>query len=276
MPENTPHTVLPAEPTGEFQRRVTGSGTESDPLKVYPMPTAQDPVAAAIAKQRQGVTQYEAAFRSGADLSVNLPADVRQMVSQAASAITGTVGKAQDARKRADSFLNDQTMWPDGRRMMAGDAIKAAQDSISESFSEADAKMAIADALLYETSRPRLAQADAMTARADLDMITRSAISANSPGALVNSLKTLASGDDALAALVADETYLTRFLAANGIAQDVAQAIVTNVKAAVVASAAASGDPKRAAAGRTSQALGELRKARAAATSYARNTLNAK
>jgi hypothetical protein len=278
MSESNPEIApLPGRYSADGTQHFGGKGTESDPLTFDAMrPVGQDPVAQAIAKQRQGVSEYETAFRNAADLSANLPADVRQMVSQAASAITSTVATAENARGKADDFMADVRLYPEGRKTLAGEAIKAAQDSISNSLADADAKLIIAEAELYMAARPKLAQADAMTARADLDLITRRAIASNSPASLLNSLKSLAGGSDAPAALVADSTYLARFLAANDIAPDVAEAIVTGVKGAVIASAAASGDPKRAAAGRTSQALRELRKARVAATSYTRNKLSGK
>jgi hypothetical protein len=254
----------------------TGTGTEENPITPNVRPSAPDPVKAAIASMGADVDSYAAAFRSAADLSANLPADVQKIVGDASSAITGTIATAINARTKADGFRADIGLYPEGREALAAEAIKDAQGRVSDSLSGADARLKIAESLLYEAARPKLSQADAMTARADLDMVTRRAIATNSPGALSDTLKQIASGSDSLAALVADETYLTRFLASNGIASDLAQAIVTSVRAAVIAGAADSGDAKRAAAGRTSQALSHLRKARAAATSYTRHTLNGK
>lgn len=276
MTENNSHTVISAEHSGEFERKFTGAGTESDPLMFNAMRSSQpDPLTVAVASQRDAVTRYEAAFRSSADLSANLSADVRKLVSDASSAITSTVARAQDARAKADEFRADVRLYPAGREALAGEALSAARDAISDKFADADALVQIAEAELFLAARPTLAPVDAMTARADLDMITRRTISSNSPGALADMLKGLASGGDALAALVADETYLTRFLGANGVDSELAQAIVTGVRGAVVKAAANSGDAKRSAAGRTYLALTELRKARAAATSYTRHKLSA-
>jgi hypothetical protein len=278
MSETNPEIApLSGRYSADGSQHVTGEGTQSDPLTFDAMrPADNDPVAAGIAKQGACVDRFAAAFRSTADLSANLPADVRQLVQAASSAITGTVAKANDARRRADDFMNDVRLYPEGRRALAAEAIKAAQDAISDAFEDADAKLIVAEAELFMAARPKLPSADALTARADLDMVTRQAIASNSTTALANTLKQIAQGDDSLAALVADQTYLKRFLTANGVARDVTDAVVTGVKAAIMASAASSGDPKRAAAGRTAQALVKLRQSRAAAMSYTRNTLAGK
>jgi hypothetical protein len=278
MTENNSNTVIPGEHSHEYLAKFSGSGErESDPLTFNAMrTTAPDQAAAAVASLADVARHHEAAFRSSADLSANLPADVRKMVSDASSAITSTVATAQNARTKAETFRADISLYPAGREALAGEAISAARDKIGESFAHADALVQVAEAELFLAARPKLAQADAMTARADLDMITRRAISTNSPGVLADTLRGLASGGDSLAALVADETYMRRFLAANGIDSELAQAIVTGVRHAVVKGAAESGDAKRAAAGKTSLALTELRKARAAATSYTRHKLSGK
>ncbi|MGI5511132.1 hypothetical protein [Streptomyces sp. CA-106131] len=252
----------------------TGTGSENDPIVPNIKPQARDQVKAAIASLGADVDSYAAAFRSAADLSASLPADVRKIVSDASSAITGTVATAHNARIKADGFLADVRLYPEGRQALAGEAIKDAQDKVSESLADADVRLKIAESELYEAARPKLPQAEAMTARADLEMVTRRQIS--SPGALTDTLKSLAAGGDSVAALVADSAYLGRFLDAQGVESDVRDAILTSVQGAVVKAAAESGDAKRMAAGRTSLALVELRKARAVAASYTRHKLNGK
>ncbi|WP_217562691.1 hypothetical protein, partial [Streptomyces sp. GbtcB6] len=90
------------------------------------------------------VDSFAAAFRSSADLSADLPADVRQIVSEASSANTGTVATATNARTKADGSRADIRLYPAGREALAGEGIKDAQGKISESLADADGKLMIA------------------------------------------------------------------------------------------------------------------------------------
>ncbi|MBT2390374.1 hypothetical protein J7E87_13285 [Streptomyces sp. ISL-1] len=261
----TPMTSDPSAPVG----------SEANPLVFDVMSKpAPDQAAAAVASLRPIVERYEAAFHSAADLSANLPADLRQLVSEAASAITATVVTADSARSKADGFRNNVTMYPAGRDYMASEAIKAATGEVAESFNNADTRLEIVSALTYEAARPRVPADAAMPARADLQMMTQRHI--DKPGALAGTLKRLAQRSDAVGALVADQSYLSDFLDAQGVDPSVRDAMLISVRAEVIKAAAASGDPKRAAAAKTSQALVELKRARAAAMSYTRHKLNGK
>ncbi|MEU8787860.1 hypothetical protein [Streptomyces sp. NPDC048643] len=253
----------------------TGTGTEADPLTFNAMrQTAPDQAAASIASLSTDARNYEAAFRSAADLSANLPADVRQLVSEAATAITTPLATATAARTKAADFRANVLANPEGREFMATEVLKVAADKVSESFANADFRLKVAEADLYEVARPRISPDAAMPARADLQMMTARHI--DNPGALAGTLKTLAQRDDAVGALVADGAYLRDFLDAHGIERELRDSILTSVRGEVFKVAALSADSKRAAAGKTSMALVELRKARAAAAAYTRHTLSAK
>ncbi|PKW08962.1 hypothetical protein SAMN05428944_3894 [Streptomyces sp. 1222.5] len=249
-------------------------GSEENPIPVNVKPEAPDPVVTAIAALPGAVSRHTAAFRNSADYSANLPADIRQALSAASSAIESTITTAEQARERADGFRNDIRLYPEGREVLASEAMKTAQEAAGESLADADARITVADALLYEAARPTLSAADGMTARADLQMLTQRHV--GNSGALADVLKRAAQRNDAVGALVANSTYLTDFLAANGVDSVTSSAILTLVRAEVTRAAANSGDPKRAAAGRTSLAVTELKRARAAATNYKRHMLGEK
>ncbi|MGW9133660.1 hypothetical protein [Streptomyces sp. NPDC055681] len=252
----------------------TGAGTAADPLTFQPRAPRPDDVKVAIDGVGQSVGTYEAAFRSAADLSHNLPDDVRKLVSEASSAITATTAAAANARAEADRYRADVAMYPAGRDYMAGEVIRAAADKVSESFASADIRLKVAEASLYEAARPRISADAAMPARADLTMMTQRHM--DSPRGLADTLKRLAQRSDGVGALVADESYMGDFLDAHGIERELRDAILTTVRAEVVKTAAESGDAKRAAAGKTSLALAELKRARAAAASYTRHKLSGK
>ncbi|WP_411150213.1 hypothetical protein [Streptomyces sp. A30] len=256
----------------ETPTEFTGTGSQSDPLTFNAMrPSTPDQADRAVAGLASITTTHAANFSSSADLSANLPADVREIVSKASSAITSTLATARNARVKADSFRNDATLYPEGRELLAGEAVKAAVGQVTESFEQADTQIQIASALTYEAARPTISADAAMPARADLQMMT--ARHKNDPGGLVDTLKRLAQRSDGVGALVADQGYLRDFLDARGVEPDTRDAILTTVGAQMVQAAAVSGDPKRAAAARTNLALTELRKARIAATSFTRHLL---
>ncbi|MFE7838383.1 hypothetical protein ACFU53_20695 [Streptomyces sp. NPDC057474] len=247
----------------------TGSGTEDDPLRFDAMrKSAPDPVDVAVAGLARTTQDHAAAFGSAA---VGLPADLREIVGNASSAITSTLSTAANARAEANGFLADVRMYPEGRKTLAGQAIKAATDKVTVSLEAADALIDVAYAETYEGARPRVAPAEAMTARADLQMATQRHV--GSPGALIDTLKRLAQRSDSVGALVADPTYLGDFLSANGVEAETREAALTLVRSEVVKAAAQSGDQNRAVAGKANLALIELKKARIAATSYTRHVL---
>lgn len=249
----------------------TGAGSETDPLTFTVRQPAPDPVDVAIGGLAKTAKDHAAAFSAAADMSSNLPADVRQIVVSASDAITSTLQTAYSARVKADSLRNDVTLYPQGREMLADEATKAAVDAVAESFAKADDQVQVASALTYEAARPRISADEAMPARADLAMITQR--HASNPGALADALKGLAQRGDAVGALVADQRYLGDFLTAQGVDADMRAAILTAVSHEVVRAASLSGDPARAAAARTNLALTELRKARTAASAFTHHIL---
>ncbi|MDX3555327.1 hypothetical protein PV729_26775 [Streptomyces europaeiscabiei] len=249
----------------------TGTGAEDDPLTFTLRESAPDPVDVAVASMAKSAKEHSAAFSATADLSANLPADVREIVTQASIRIGEMLSTAYDARAKADSFLNDVRLYPEGRKVLAGEAIKAAADKVAETSGQADAQIEVAAAQTYEAARPRVASDAAMTARADLAMLTQRHV--GNAGALVATLKRLAQRSDSVGALVADTAYLGDFLDAYGADPQLREAAMTVVRAEVIKAAALSGDPKRAAAGKTNLALNELRKARIAAQSFTRHVL---
>ncbi|MDO0913013.1 hypothetical protein QQM39_26180 [Streptomyces sp. DT2A-34] len=249
----------------------TGTGSETDPITVSTRQPAPDQVDVAVAGLARTARAHAAAFSDTADMSSNLPADLRDIVRDASMAITGTLNTAMEAQRKAHSFRNDLTLYPQGREMLAGEAIKTAADKVTQSFEQADTQIEVATALSYEAARPRIAPDDAMPARADLVMLTQR--NANDTGALVNTMKRLAQRNDGVGALVADQGFLADFIDAHGIDPQMRAAILTMVSAEVVQAAAKSGDPRRSAAARTNLALIELRKARIAADSYTRHVL---
>jgi len=257
----------------ETPAEFTGTGTESNPLTFDAMrPSAPDPAHQAVASMAVSARTHAAGFRNAADLSSNLPADVREVVSKASDAIIAPLGTATNARIKADSFAGDITMPKEGRTYLAGETIKAANNKIAESFEQAEALLDVASAMTYESARPIIAPDAALTARADLQMITQR--HNGNPAGLVDTLKRLAQRSDSVGALVADSGYLADFLFSQGADQQLSEAAMAVVRAEVVKAAAASGDPKRAAAAKTNLALVELRKARAAALSFTRHILN--
>ncbi|GAA4015989.1 hypothetical protein [Streptomyces plumbiresistens] len=249
----------------------SGTGTEADPLTFSTRQSAPDQVGAVIAGLASTTKEYAAGFRANADLSGNLPADIRGIVSDASGAITGTLSTAYNARVKADSFRNDRSLYPEGRKLLAGEVVNAAIDEVTESFEHADAQIEVASALTFEAARPRISPDDAMPARADLAMMLGR--HDGNPAGLGDTLKRLAQRSDGVGALVADPSYLGDVLDARGADAALREAILTIVGAEVVKAAAKSGDPKRAAAARTNLALAELRKARIAASSFTRHTL---
>ncbi|GGX12667.1 hypothetical protein [Streptomyces chartreusis] len=250
----------------------TGAGTEADPLTFDAMrPSTPDQADASIAGLATTAKGHAAAFSSNADLSSALPADLRDIVRDASMAITSTLSTARDARTKADSIRNDVQIYPQGRELLAGEAIKTATNKVAESFESADAKLEVATALTYEAARPLISPEDSMPARADLQMLTQRHL--GKPGELSDTLKRLAQRSDGVGALVADPRFLGDFLDSQGIDTDMREAVLTLVSAEVVRAAAGSGDPKRSAAARTNLALVELRKARVAASAFTRHML---
>ncbi|MDX2550204.1 hypothetical protein [Streptomyces stelliscabiei] len=250
---------------------LTGTGAEGDPLwfdATRPQ-SAPDPVVTAVAGLARTARSHAAEFSAA---TTGLPADLREIVNNASTAITSTLSTAAHARARAESFLNDVKLYPEGRKMLAGEALKAADDTIAESLAQADAQIEVASALTYEAARPRVGADAAMTARADLQMMTQR--HSGNPGALIDTLKRLAQRGDSVGALIADQSFLGDFMDSHGIDQQTHEAVLTLVRSEVVRAAAESGDPNRAAAGKANIALVELRKARVAATSFTRHVLS--
>ncbi|MFE5752892.1 hypothetical protein ACFQ7I_04065 [Streptomyces massasporeus] len=250
----------------------TGTGTTEDPITFDAMKSATaDPADVTIAGLAKTARAHVAAFSSKADLSNSLPADVRTMVNDAGSAITSVLTTASSARVKADSFLRDITLYPQGREMLAGEAIRAAADKVAELLAQAETQIDVAAAMTYEAARPRISADEAMPARADLQMMTQRSI--GNPGELIATVRRLSQRGDAVGALVADQRFLGDFLDAQGIEPDMRVTIMTVIGSEVVQAAAKSGDPKRSAAARTSLALTELRKARVAAASFSHHML---
>src|SRR5690242_20610574 len=110
----------------------TGTGTESDPITISTRQPAPDQADVAVSGLASAALIHAADFRSNADLSSNLPADLRELVSKASSAITSTLDTVRSARIKAERFRSDVSMYPQGREMLAGEAIKAATDEINQ------------------------------------------------------------------------------------------------------------------------------------------------
>ncbi|MFF3417995.1 hypothetical protein ACFYW9_25310 [Streptomyces sp. NPDC002698] len=258
----------------ENTTQFTGTGTEADPLTFTVRTPAPDAAKVAVASLADDARRYEAAYHSAAGLSADVPQDVRRLISEAASAITSSIGVSANARAKAEGIRADRSIYPEGRSEMASAAIREASEKVAEAFSSADLRLTVAEADLYDAARPRISPDAAMPARADLALLTQRFL--DNPRGLANTLKSIAQRGDAVGALVADSSYLRDWLDGNGVESELRDAIMTSVRAEVVKAAAESGDPKRSAAGRTSMALVELRRARVAAASYTRHTLNGK
>ncbi|MGW1616283.1 hypothetical protein ACWCQZ_43915 [Streptomyces sp. NPDC002285] len=254
----------------EIPLTYSGSGTEDDPITFDAMRTAApDPLASSIAGLPRVAKTHAAAFTAA--LSGDLPADLRQIATGTSNAVTETLNTAHSARVKADSFRNDVALYPAGREALASEVLQTAVAKVDETLARVDDQIQVIEALAYEAARPRIAPDDSMPARADLAMMTQRA--AGDVGTLLDTLARLAQRSDAVGALVADQRYLSDFLEGQGVERVIRESALSRLSAEVIKAAAASGDPKRAAAARTYLALPELRKARVAAATYARHTL---
>jgi hypothetical protein len=243
-------------------------GSEANPIPVRVTEPAPDPADVAMANLTVAADHHLGEFSRNADFSANLDPATRQLVNEASSAVRRVIGIADVAAAQAAGYLRDDTMFPAGRERLARETADRAQSDIAAAFEEADVRLEIAQASLYEAARPTMPKDESGTARQDAIMILDGAQSGG-PRALVDAVRQLASREDAVGALVAGP-WLSDYMAARGIDADLRPAVVNAVRAAVVDVAARSGDPKRSAAGRTSQAITSVRKARVAASTYTR------
>lgn len=243
-------------------------GSEANPIPIRVPQPAPDPADVAMANLPVAADNHLAEFSRNADFSENLDPATRQLVNEASSAVRRTIGIADVAAAQADGYLRDDTMFPAGRERLARETTDKAQSDIAAAFEEADVRLEVAQASLYEAARPTMPNGEAGTARQDAVMILDNAHS-DGPRALVDAVRQLARRDDAVGALVAGP-WLSDYMAARGVDGDLRPAVVNAVRAAVIDTAARSGDRKRSAAGRTSQALTSVQKARAAASTYTR------
>lgn len=230
----------------------------------------RDTAAEAIASIANATERFVRDFMSAADLSTHLPADIREVISGASSDITRTLGRVDVATASAASHRANDTMFPAGRERLANEEINKAGSDVTESLDAAEAKIDVAEALLSVAARPTMPKGADVSARADARMVLDGASDA---GQLADRIKELAQRGDALGALVADDSWLTLYLTSRGTDSALAKSIKIQVGDQVFRAAAASDDPKRAAAGRTALALTHLRKAVVAARSYRRNKL---
>ncbi|MEU0423902.1 hypothetical protein ABZ235_09820 [Streptomyces canus] len=230
----------------------------------------RDTTAEAVASIANATESLARDFSSAADLSYRLPEDIVKLLSGASSDITGTIAKAQVAASVAAAHRNNDTLFPAGRERLANEEISKADSEVTAALEAADAKIEVAEALLYVAARPTMPAGAEVAARAD----ARMALDGAAPLQLPEIVKSLAQRGDAVGALVTDGSWLDLYLNSRGVDRDLAEAVKTLVKSQVFEAAAVSEDPKRAAAGRTAQALVHLRKARVAAQTYRRNKLS--
>jgi hypothetical protein len=208
-------------------------------------------------------------FNNAANISIDLPADIRSLLSGAANDIRNTLGKVDVATAMAAKYRADDRMFHAGRERLASEEITKAGSEVEAALEAAQDKLDVVEASLFVAARPTMPAGADMAARADVRMTLDGA----SPGELADRIKGLAQRNDAVAALVADSEWLDLYLNSRGVEPDLSDAIKTLVKRQVFSSAVNSGDPKRAAAGRAALALVHLRKAGIAARSYRRNKL---
>ncbi|MFJ5993885.1 hypothetical protein [Streptomyces sp. NPDC092370] len=230
----------------------------------------RDTVAESIARISSTTESLIGDFSNAANISIEVPADVRSLLSSAVRDITATLGKVDVAVAMAAGYRANDTMFPAGRERLATAEIAKADSEVTAALDSAEDKLTVAEADLYLAARPAMPAGGDMAARADVRMI----LDGVSPSQLADRIKGLAQRGDAAGALVADGAWLDMYLSSRGVESDMADAIKALVKDQVFRSAAASGEPKRAAAGRTALALVHLRKAGIAARSYRRTKLS--
>jgi hypothetical protein len=229
----------------------------------------RDVVAESIARISATAETLIGDFSKAANISIEVAADVRSLLSSAVADIKTTLGKVDVATAMAAAHRSNDTMFPAGRERLANEEINKADSEVTAALDAAEDKLTVAEADLYIAARPAMPAGADMAARADVRMI----LDGVSPGQLADRIKGLALRADAAGALVADGAWLDMYLSSRGVESDMADAIKALVKDQVFRSATASGDPKRAAAGRTALALVHLRKAGLAARSYRRTKL---
>ncbi|MET7745218.1 hypothetical protein [Streptomyces sp. NPDC005385] len=229
----------------------------------------RDTTAQAIDRVADAAKKLVDTFHSAADLS-KLPTDISGVLLSACNEISGTPGTAYLAKVTAEAHLANDVMYPAGRERLAKQEIGDAMAQITESLDSAEAKIDVADALLYQAARPAMPSGADVAAREDCRMVLDRIETAGEIGQVA---KQLAARSDAVGALVTDSAWLRLYLDSRKVDSKTADAIQVLVRGAMLPAAAESGDPQRVAAGRTALALVHLRKAVIAARSYQRNTL---
>ncbi|MET9411316.1 hypothetical protein ABZX90_37070 [Streptomyces sp. NPDC002935] len=243
--------------------------TNPDGTATYQSMGDRDIAAEAVQGVAKAAVKLVDAFSNAADMSANMPADIRELLRSASSDIKNAPDTAFRAKAAADKHLANDMLYPAGRERLAKQEIGDAMAKVTEILDGADTKIDVADALLYQAARPAMPAGADVAARSDVKMVLDAANGLD----MADSAKELAKRSDAVGALVADQGWLSLYMQSRKVDPRTADAIKVIVRNEMLQAAAESDDPKRVATGRTALALVNLRKAVIAARGYQRNAL---
>lgn len=182
----------------------------------------------------------------------------------------GSVAKARTARQKAEATRRDDTLYPDGRERIARETIAGADENTRGRLDTAEILLAAAHQGYYREATPKVGKDEALTARADAQMMLSSA---KDLGAV---LARLASRQDSVGGLV-NSPWLDDYLATRGMDDKTIEAYKVGIRqAALKAAASQQADIKRQRAAKRAIVTapgGQVAKALTTARHAARNFL---
>ncbi len=185
-------------------------------------------------------------WRAGTEGAIS--ADAEEAITQVQRHISSAVGAIGAGRAKADQAMNNLDIHPDGRKARAGQAFSEAQATAAEHLDRADAALSIAAATLTIDALPKMPKGEDANARADVQMALR-----GSTKDLANKVRELAQGDDGVAALVTDPTFMRRYLMGRGVDSREADTLVNLAREHALAAAASGNNERRKAAAQALQ-----------------------
>ncbi|KAB1911492.1 hypothetical protein F8280_33750 [Micromonospora noduli] len=197
------------------------------------------------------LTEYAAVPFSAA---ASEPADgARNAVSAALSAVRGAVATAEQT-------VDDNSMYPVGRRAKVDDVVKATDALVRDAINEAETAALVAEAASRVAITPEVSTREALIARHDLALM----LGDPTRGDFGARLEALVAMDGPAAHLAAGE-YLRLYLTAHGVEPRLSEGYAVKAREAAIKAAATSDDPARRAAAASSNSSVQARRAALAA-----------
>lgn len=185
-----------------------------------------------------------------------LPDAAAKLLMGARQNVNGAFHEIVDGRDKADRIMADDTIYPDGRERIAGEAAQQARTSSTDQLDNADSLLDAAEKVLIHESAPKVARPDALIARDDARMILGAIDNPEDVG--IKAMELARRQDDIGGLLASDWGH--NYLSSRGVS-DVDSVHDAVKRSAVEAAVSQSTDTARQRAAKNVSSLANLRKA---------------